>query len=181
MPSAIIMRNERTVAAERAVGHRPAMRVDAEGRGNAEIAVRLHHRGRQADLVEMRDHLLPARSAIDAESHGLAVGLAAVDVHRDRDAVARQALPAHGMARRADADRALQRSRLLQFLAEPRDQFGLGCGCDDPVAEHRCRARAGSRRSSRCAAGRRAAGPARATPDAPWPAIILRRVMAVIS
>ena len=45
-------RKARTVRAERPVGDGPAVRVDGQRRGHAEVVVRLHDRGREAERIE---------------------------------------------------------------------------------------------------------------------------------
>jgi hypothetical protein len=85
-----------------AVGDGPAMGADGEGRGDAEIVVRLHDGGAVAQGVERGDDVGPARAAVDAVGAGGRVGLDPGVVHGDGGAVPGDGLPAHGMARGAD-------------------------------------------------------------------------------
>ena len=102
VPSASIRRNERTVRAERAVRHRPAMRVDRQRAADAEVVVRLRHHRREAERIERRDHVAPARAGAHAMIFRARIGLDHGVAERGREAVARQALPAHRMTCAAD-------------------------------------------------------------------------------
>ena len=128
--------------AERPVGHRPAVRVDAERGGDAEVVVGLHDRRREADRIERGDHLLPADAGVDQIGPGGRVRLTARAVEREGDAVARQALAAHRMPGRSDGDRAALGGSRLELLAQPGDEVGLLVGLHDPMAKHRRRAQA---------------------------------------
>ena len=108
--------------AERPVRHRPAMRIDRKRAADAEIVVRLRHRRREAERIERRDHVAPARPGAHAHDAPRRVRLDHRRGERGRKAVAHQALPAHRMARAADADRPPFRGRILQQCAQPRDQ-----------------------------------------------------------
>jgi hypothetical protein len=88
-----------------------------------------------------RYDIRPARTCIDPVDAGGGVGLDVAAFEGDRRAVARQALPAHGMARGADRDRPLRRRGLREFgaqrgnelvarLARTYDVFEHGCGVE---------------------------------------------------
>ena len=100
---------------ERPVGNRPAMRVDAEGAGHAEIGVGLHHLRREAEGIEFRNDLVPAHAGRDTIDAGLPVHLDPGRIEGDGGSVTRQALAAHRMARRAHRDPPAGLGRRLEF------------------------------------------------------------------
>jgi hypothetical protein len=109
--------------AERAIGHGPAVGVDAERAGDAEIGVGLHHFGRKAERVELGDDVPPPRARRNAIELVGGIDLEPGIIESDGDAVARQALSAHRVARRAHGDppaRSLRRFQLATQILEQR-------------------------------------------------------------
>ena len=136
----------------------PAMGVHAEGRADTEVSVRLHHRWRKADPVEVSDDLRPAPPGPDPIEAGGRVGL-------DRAALQGQSRPVAGEA--------------LVAPRVPRDPDGhrtaRGGGLPDPGAHglgqavrRSCRQHGVARHRSRIEAARVVQDGPRRGPDRPW-------------
>ena len=108
--------------AHRAEGHGPAMGVHAEGRGDAEIVVRLHDLRGKPQRVEGRDHIRPARPGVDLVKPVGRVRLDRRVLQGDGMALARDRLPPHRMTRRGDVHRPARRPGVLHLGPDRVDQ-----------------------------------------------------------
>ena len=144
----------------------PAVGVDAECAGDAEVAVRLHDLRRKADGTQRLDNLAPAGACPRAIDLTGWIRLPPAGIQRNGRAVADEALTPHRVARPADRDRASRRGGILQFAAKAFDEARFG----QPAAAS-CGAQVWrpcvTRRSARSARMRRL--PRRQAPQRPRP------------
>ena len=143
---------------ERAVRHRPAMGVDAERAADAEIAVGLHDRRREALGIEHADHVPPAIGGGGAIGLRRRIDLQRAAVEADRGAVAGQALAAHRVPRDCGRHRPLGFGRFLQLGADARDHVVPAGVREFDVLEDRGRAEAARVVEDRALLGCRARG-----------------------
>ena len=116
---------------------RPAMGVDAEGGGDAEIVVRLHDFGAEPDRIERVDDLGPARTRVYPHGACRGVGFDPAIVIGDGMAAARDRLPAHRMTRGADIDGAAFGGGSGNLGTDRLDQAGTGVFAQSNMAKDR--------------------------------------------
>ena len=109
------------------------MRVDGERAADAEVAVRLHHGRREAERVERLDDVAPARTRACAIGLRPNIRNARGRCERARNAVTRQALPAHGMPRATHRDGTVLRSGIFQKRAKLREDGVILVRTNDDV------------------------------------------------